>query len=144
MLNTYLQTQKAKIAFLVTLIMSAVILISTSGPASAQSTRERLTALEKQLNAVQRRVFTPGSRFQSGNDTAPASGAAPVELSSSEGGLVADINIRISELEIQIRDLTGMIEQSTFKVDTMARKVESMEKDYEFRLSEMERGGTSG
>jgi len=146
MLNTYLQTQKAKIVPFVTLIMSAVILISTSGPASAQSTRERITALEKQLNAVQRRVFTPGSRFQSGGgDAASApSSSAPIELSGAGGGLVADINIRISELETQLRDLTGMIEQSNFKVDTMTRKVESMEKDYEFRLSEMERGGTGG
>jgi len=126
--------------------LAMVILISTIDTSSAQSTRQRLTAIEKQLNAIQRRVFTPGSRFESGegataNGNAPAISDVPV---GGEGALLADINIRISELEMQIRQLTGQLEQANFKVNNITGQLETLQKDNEFRFGEIERAGTSG
>ncbi|MDG1438302.1 MAG: tol-pal system protein YbgF [Emcibacteraceae bacterium] len=127
-------------------VIALVILISTTDTSSAQSTRQRLTAIEKQLNAIQRRVFTPGSRFESADD-APTNGNAPVISNvptGGEGALMADINIRISELEMQIRQLTGQLEEANFKVNNLTGQLETLQKDNEFRFGEIERGGASG
>ncbi|MDG1707753.1 MAG: tol-pal system protein YbgF [Emcibacteraceae bacterium] len=136
-----------KVNIMNTLILGAlamVILISTIDTSSAQSTRQRLTAIEKQLNAIQRRVFTPGSRFESGDipttDGAPIMSGTPV---GGEGALMADINIRISELETQIRQLTGQLEEANFKVNNLTGQIETLQKDNEFRFGELERGGVS-
>jgi len=143
MSGNILKMKKATAVTSLSLFLSIVILITTTHSSSAQSTRQRLTAIEKQLNAIQRQVFTPGNRFQSGDAVAPAASGG-VGVSPSAGGLVADMNIRISELEMQIRQLTGQLEQAGFKVDSMLQKLETMEKDYEFRLAELERNGASG
>ena len=125
-----------------TLLVAGMMMISFVDSASAQSTRQRLTAIEKQLNALQRQVFTPGSRFQSGEDSGNDVTAAPIDVPvGSEGALIADVNIRISELEIQLRQLTGQIEEANFKMDGLTRKLDTMEKDYEFRFTEIESSG---
>ncbi len=137
-------TMKNFLVSAVTICLSLVVLITTTTDASAQSTRQRLTAIEKQLNALQRAVFTPGSRFQTedaanANNTVSQQASVPV---GSEGAMIANVNIRISELETQLRQLTGQIEEMGFKVDTMNRKIETMEKDYEFRFLEIAGGGS--
>ena len=145
MLNKVLMMKNA-LPGLMVFSLSAVIFMGTANHSAAQSTRERLTAIEKQLNALQRRVFTPGSRFQSGNDN-DSGGNADVTSNvpaGSEGQLIAEINIRISELETQLRQMTGKLEEANFKVDNMARQLETMKKDYEFRFSELENGAGAG
>lgn len=143
MLNTVFRFKKI-FPGLLSLSLGAVILISSTDYASAQSTRERLTAIEKQLNAIQRQVFTPGSRFQSGdsnNNGSTSSNVVTSVPSGSEGTLIAEINIRISELETQLRQMTGQVEEANFKVQNMTRQLETMQKDYEFRFAELEKNG---
>jgi len=126
--------------------LGVLILISSVDFANAQSTRERLTAIEKQLNAIQRQVFTPGSRFQSGSNNSASSNnsnAVTSVPSGSEGALIAEINIRISELETQLRQMTGQVEEANFKVQNMTRQLETMQKDYEFRFAELEKNGVA-
>lgn len=122
------------------LSISLVFLFMSTLGSSAQSTSQRLNAIEKQLNAIQRRVFTPGSRFQSG-DNGGGNNATSVDIPvGSEGALMAEINIRISELETQIRQMTGQLEEANFKVANLTRKIETLEKDNEFRFKELESG----
>lgn len=144
MLNNVFKIKKV-LPGLLSLSLGAMILISSTDFASAQSTRERLNAVEKQLNAIQRQVFTPGSRFQSGGDVnstpSNASNTVMSAPSGSEGTLIAEINIRISELETQLRQMTGQVEEANFKVQNMTRQLETMQKDYEFRFAELEKNG---
>lgn len=133
--------KSASTAIFLTMFFAIIIAMTISGSANAQSTKQRLSAIEKQLNAIQRQVFTPGSRFRSGSGNQGGNATnAPV---GEEGGLIADINIRISELETQIRDLTGSLEEANFKVGNLTRQLESMVKDNEFRFSELEKGGVT-
>lgn len=123
------------------LLASLILFMMTTMGSSAQSTSQRLTAVEKQLNAIQRRVFTPGSRFQSGDDNNGGNNAPQVDIPiGSEGALMAEINIRISELETQLRQMTGQLEEANFKVTNLTRKLETLEKDNEFRFKELESG----
>ena len=117
-----------------------VILILTTDTSVAQSIRERVSVIEKQLNAIQRQVFKPGSRFQPPGDDAPA---GLNSTAGSEGMLIADINIRISELETQLRQMTGQLEEANYKVSSLSSQIETMKKDYEFRFVEIE-GGVGG
>ena len=120
------------------ILLGLAIVITSASSSSAQSTKARLTAIEKQLNAIQRKVFKPGSRFQSGTDN---DNNSPVEsFDGGQGALIGDINIKISELETQIRMLTGQLEEAIYKVDTMTHRLESMEKDNELRFSALEKG----
>lgn len=122
----------------------ALLVAGFADNAVAQSTGQRLTAIEKQLNALQRQVFTPGSRFQSGENNSGA-GASPASLNvpvGSEGALMAEINIRISELETQLRQMTGQLEEANFKIQNLTGQLETMQKDNEFRFNEIEGGGT--
>jgi tol-pal system protein YbgF len=65
----------------------------------------------------------------------------PIDIPiGSEGALMAEINIRISELETQIRQMTGQLEEANFKVNNLTRKLETLEKDNEFRFRELESG----
>lgn len=121
--------------------LSVMLFVMSTVGSTAQSTSQRLTAIEKQLNAIQRRVFTPGSRFQSGGGDSDGNNTQQVDTPiGSEGALMAEINIRISELETQIRQMTGQLEEANFKVTNLTRKIETLEKDNEFRFKELESG----
>ncbi len=144
MLNNIL-LQKKSLFGLMAISLAAVILVGIAESASAQTTRQRLTAIEKQLNALQRQVFTPGSRFQSGEDGGNA-GASPAAVNvpaGSEGALIAEINIRISELETQLRQMTGQLEEANFRIQSLTTQLETMQRDNEFRFNEIEGGGAS-
>lgn len=141
MSSTLLKMKNTPLSCLMALSLAVIIFIAGADNSSAQSTRERLNAIEKQLNAIQRRVFTPGSRFQSGDAGGGGNNAGAAVPVSAQGALIADINIRISELEIQIRQMTGLLEEANFKVRNLTSKLEAMEKDNEFRFVELERNG---
>ena len=119
------------------LLIGMVILILTTDTSVAQSIRERVSVIEKQLNAIQRQVFKPGSRFQPPGDDAPA---GLNSTAGSEGMLIADINIRISELETQLRQMTGQLEEANYKVSSLSSQIETMKRIMSFVLSKLKEG----
>ena len=52
----------------------------------------------------------------------------------------AENAVRINQLENQMRSLNGQIEQLTFQVKQLQDSITRMQKDYEFRLQEIENG----
>ncbi len=115
--------------------LAASLAVALPVGANAQSVKKRLDIVEKQLKAVQRKVFKPGSEFprqpdgQSAGQT-PAVSGANIRL--------ADIESRIAQMETQLRQLTGRIEESNYQADKLRQKMETMARDYEFRLKELE------
>lgn len=53
----------------------------------------------------------------------------------------AELNLRIQQLEGQMRGLNGQIEQLNFQIRQLQDLVNRMQKDYDFRLQEIENGG---
>lgn len=103
----------------------------------AQSTSKRLDIIEKQLKAVQRKVFKPGSGF-------PQTSTGPEAVTAAGGNVkLADIEARLAQMETQLRQLTGRIEEGNFQADKLKQQMETMARDYEFRLSELEKSGPS-
>ena len=121
--------------------MVGVLLALTPVAAQAQSVSKRLEIIEKQLKAVQRKVFQPGSQFP--RDAAGPEGAAQTPPSAGGNVRFANMEDRISQIETQLRQLTGRIEESNFQVSQMQQKMETMARDYEFRFAELEKGGVA-
>jgi len=123
-------------------LMCMVVALSGSFAmtAEAQSVNKRLDIIEKQLKAVQRKVFTPGSEFTQQKGGATVGPGPAISGGNVSGGNVkfADIETRISQMETQLRQLTGRIEESVFQVDNLKQRMEIMSRDYEYRFKELE------
>ncbi len=103
-------------------------------PAAAQDSadaRARIDRLERELRAVQRRVF-PGS--ESGlvqPDVQPATPDARPAASASTP--VADLTARIDAIEAQLGRLTGEIEQQGFRQRELLATVARLRADFDAR-----------
>ncbi len=103
------------------------------------SISKRLEIIEKQLKAVQRKVFTPGSEFPQNESQALSS----VPSTGGSGASLAGIEVRLSQIETEIRQLTGRIEEGNFQIDKLKQTIETMARDYEFRLKTLEKTGSA-
>ena len=56
----------------------------------------------------------------------------------------AELSLRINQLETQMRGLNGQIEQMSHQIRQLQDTLTRMQKDYEFRLQEIEAGGARG
>ena len=97
--------------------ISALLLAGISAaPLAAQDANVtgRVTKLEKEMRAVQRKIFPGGStQFSEPDIGAPAPSATIV---TPQGNPLGDVTERVSALEAQLRDLTGQSEQNAYKV----------------------------
>lgn len=92
-----------------------VLLAGTAMPAAAQSDRidRRVSALEDEMRAVQRKVFPAGPELQP--EIAPAEQAAPLAGPGATSP-VADLTARVDALEGQLARLTGQVEETSNRV----------------------------
>jgi len=123
------------VAVVMAMIMPAV--------AASQSVSKRLENIEKQLKAVQRKVFKAGSEFP--RQDVPATSSQKAGAGDDMAGRVnfADIEARISQLETQLRQLTGRIEEGNYQTDNLKQQMETMARDYEFRFKELEKSAAA-
>lgn len=126
----------------------AIMFLTTAAvPAFAQSANveKRVGTLEKQMQAVQRKVF-PGAdpRFFEPEITAPAT-AAPLPGTPASTPL-NDLTARVDSLEKQMVTLTGQNEQNSFKIRQLEEQLAKFRGDAEFRLNTLEGkpGGATG
>lgn len=116
----------------------AVMIAMVPVPSQGQTVKKRLGILEKQLKAVQRKVFARGSKFPQA--TAEQVGRQQSTQSSPSGSAqLADMEARISQIETQLRQLTGRVEESNFQFSNLKQQMDTMARDYEFRLGELEK-----
>ncbi|MCC7272412.1 MAG: tol-pal system protein YbgF [Alphaproteobacteria bacterium] len=66
----------------------------------------------------------------------PAAAQAPQVYAQQE--------LRLTQLEDQIRQLTGRVEELTFQIQQVRQALERSQRDTDFRLTELERGGRPG
>lgn len=122
------------------LVLAALSIFAGFGvataPAAAQSVEKRVDRLEKEVRAVQRRVF--------GTDgVAPAPAITGGE--SISGDQAAGTEVRLNTLEDQLRTLTGQIEELRHKNDEQKRQLDNFIADAEFRFNALEgKGGGAG
>lgn len=125
-----LKRSKILLALCATTLMvgSATIHVAAQDTVSAE---KRIERVEKQLRAVQRKVF--------GNENftpdAPSEQASPSSISS--GKLVADMSVKISAIERQMREITGRVEAIEYAQEQFTKKLDYLTKDTSIRFEEM-------
>lgn len=112
------------------LLLLCGAMIPSSVMAQEASLEKRVDRVERQLNAVQRKVFGGGAM----PDMPPSE---PVAASQNAGGMT-DLDIRMTDLENQLRQTTGQVEQANFKIEQLERRLEAFMKDTEYRFSVLE------
>lgn len=114
-----------------TLLLAGV----ATGPVTAQSDplAQRVGKLEKEMTAVQRKVFPNGVAIQPeiGNNVQATAAGNPASSP------VADLNARVDALESQLQTLTGQVETDGNRV----KRLEDALKAYEARLKALEGAG---
>ncbi|MPT47334.1 MAG: hypothetical protein E2598_02805 [Sphingobium sp.] len=83
----------------------------------------RVDRLEKEMRAVQRKVFPAGTPVQPDIVAAPATPAPSVPSSTP----VSDLINRVAALEGQLATVTGQVEQNSFKLKQLEDKVNRLQ-----------------
>ncbi len=116
-------------------LLIAIVLLSgvSTAPVLAQSdtVNLRVDKLEKEMKAVQRKVFPNGATLEPelGSNPSPAMAAG-----NAAGAPITDLTARVDALESQLKSMTGQVEQDGFRL----KKVEDALKAYEGRLKALE------
>lgn len=110
-------------------IIAALIVTTLAAPAFAQEAggalADRLLRLERDVNFLQRQVYTdPNARSSSG--------------AASGGGGNAQLEVRMSQLEEQMRQLRGQFERVQYDVAQVQAGQKKIAEDMEYRLQALE------
>ena len=97
------------------LLLGAPGLVALAPSAVAQNVAldVRVDRLEKEMRAVQRKVFPAGAPLEA-EINRPATSAPPPGTPSSSP--VADLTARVGALESQLASMTGQVEENSFKI----------------------------
>jgi TolA-binding protein len=119
------------------LLIVAVLMTSIATvPAVGQSNvlNLRVDKLEKEMKAVQRRVFPGGAGLEPEID--PAAVSKPVGTPSSAP--INDLTARVDALEAQLRTMTGQIEQVEFRVRKSEDGLKALRGEHDARIKALE------
>ncbi|RVT94422.1 tetratricopeptide repeat protein [Sphingomonas crocodyli] len=101
------------------LLSSAVPALAAPPPATVES---RVGVLEKEMRAVQRKVF-PGGAQQYFEPEIKAPTTAPAPVGAPSDAPIADLARRVDALEKSFSDMTGQMEQNSFKIRQLTDEV---------------------
>jgi TolA-binding protein len=121
-------------AFFATSALIGGALIAIAPPVAAQSGVEgRVDRLEKEMRAVQRKVFPAGTPLEA-EITRPA---APVTAPGTPASTpVADLIARVGALESQLASITGQVEENSFKLRQMEEAFTKYKAETDSRLAQ--------
>ena len=92
--------------------------------ADALPVETRVDRLEKEMKAVQRKVFPAGAPVQPDIVT-----QAPVTEAVPSSTPVSDLMARVNSLESQLASITGQIEQNSYKIRQLEERFDKMKAD---------------
>ncbi len=119
-----------------------LLLASVAAPAAAQDAPidQRVGKLEKEMRAVQRKVFPGGAGATVEADIQPSAPAAPPAGTPATSSL-NDLTARVDSLERQLASLTGQAEQNSFKLRQLEDALAKLRGDTDARLGLLEGSG---
>jgi TolA-binding protein len=95
----------------------------------------RVTKLEKEMKAVQRKVFPGGSTQYFEPEITPPQAAPAPAPGTPASSPVADLTARVDALESQLASLTGQAEQNAFKIRQIEDAFNKYKADTDARLA---------
>ncbi len=121
-------------------LLVSLLLVTVSTPAIAQreeNVERRVDRIERELRAVQRRVFPGGAGATVEPEIVqqqPGTALSGVPASNA----VADLNARVDALESQLRALTGQAEENGFRLRQLEATLNQLRADTDARLKLVE------
>ncbi|WP_298397330.1 YbgF trimerization domain-containing protein [Sphingobium sp.] len=118
------------------LFATTAVLLAVASPAAAQTSVEgRVDRLEKEMRAVQRKVFPAGTPLEA-EITRPA---APVVTPGSPSGTpISDLTARVGALESQLASITGQVEENNYKLRQLEEAFNKYKAETDARLAQPE------
>ena len=117
-------------------LLAILLLAGAAMPAGAQERIDRrISKLEQEMQAVQRRVFPNGPLVQP--EIGPDTGL-PAAVGSPAGSALADLTARVDALEAQLATLTGQTEQNAFRLRQLEEALAAFRSDAGARLDAIE------
>ncbi|OYW23086.1 MULTISPECIES: tol-pal system YbgF family protein [unclassified Sphingomonas] len=131
------------------IVMLTGLLLSSSAAVAQSDVEGRVDRLEREMRAVQRKVFPGGNGQYFPPDISPQTSTGTPAPGSPATTPVADINARISAVESQLTTLTGQIEQNQFRLQQFEEAFAAYKRTTDARLKALEdtataTGGTAG
>ncbi|MGF7149469.1 TolA-binding protein [Sphingomonas zeicaulis] len=122
-----------------TLIATLLLVAGTAMPAFAQSDAlpRRVDKLEREMRAVQRKVF-PGGSGQTVEPDIVVPQAPPPEIGSPATAPLADLTARVDALESQLASLTGQAEQNANEIRLLQEAFTKAQADFDARIKALE------
>lgn len=120
----------------------ALLFLSTAAPVLAQPVpvEKRVDKLEKEMKAVQRKVFPGGAQQYFEPEIQPKI-APPAPVGVPADTAVTDLARRVDALEKALAAMTGQVEQNSFNLRKLEDQFAKMKGDAEFRLNTLEGKG---
>jgi len=121
-------------------IVALLLLSASAVPAVAQQSlpvEKRVDKLEKEMKAVQRKVF-PGGAQQFFEPEIKPQVAPAVPAGTPVDTPVTDLTRRVDALEKALASLTGQVEQNSYNLRKLEDQFAKMKGDAEFRLNVLE------
>lgn len=123
-------------------ILALLLLSGTAIAAEPMPIEGRVGKLEKEMRAVQRKVF-PGGAQQYFEPEIKPQVAPPALVGAPAETPVADLERRVDALEKSLATMTGQVEQNSFNLRKLEDQFAKLKGDAEFRLNTLEgKGGT--
>jgi len=111
---------------------------------NTQALERKIDVLERQLQAVQRKVFQGGgSQYFPPQEQSGGISQQSLDTPQSGGNLLADLEVRVAALENRVRQLTGQIEETGFRTNQLRDEFNQFRDETNFRFKEMGEGPAS-
>lgn len=119
------------------LVLLSGIACNASGAIAQSAIEGRVDRLEREMRAVQRKVFPGGNGQYFPPDIAPQQ--APVQSPGvPASSAVSDLSARVSSVEAQLTSLTGQIEQNQYKLQQLEEAFNAYKRATDARLKAAE------
>ena len=114
-------------------LLTALIggIVASTVTSHAQSIDRRISSAEKQIRQLQKAFIQ--LRSQGGNSV------ATLDANLQSSAPMADLEMRLQQLETQLRQMTGNIERVMHQNNQLNERLDNLVKDYEFRLQDLEK-----
>ena len=120
-------------------LLGLVLLAGVAMPASAQRALpldQRVSRIEQELRAVQRRVFPGGNAQFVEPEIGAQPGAAPG--GNFSGDALSNLSARVDAIEAQLRTLTGQIEESNHRSNALEEQLTRLRAELGGRIERLE------
>jgi TolA-binding protein len=124
---------------MIRLSLGFLLLAGVAAPALAQSApiEQRVDRVERELRAVQRKVFPGGAPAYSEPEIA-APAAAPPPMADPGGSGLNALSGRVDSLEREVEQLTGQVEQANHRLQIVSEQAAKDRAEFDGRLKTLE------